>query len=72
MTIRAWTAVVFDDFRTLPRRILEHTFEVVESGVRDFPAVKEELFLRSDEVARGELTQHLVVDVAHPANDRAL
>jgi hypothetical protein len=56
MTIRAWTAVVFDDFRTLPRGILEHTFEVVESDIRDFPAVKEELFLRSDEVARGELT----------------
>lgn len=31
------TAVVFDDFRTLSRRILEHTFEVVESDIRDFP-----------------------------------
>lgn len=26
------------------------------SDIRDFPAVKEELLLRSDEVTRGELT----------------
>jgi len=56
-------AVVLEDFRTLARGILEHTFEIAQSGIRDFPAVKEEFFLRSDEVARGELTQRLVVDV---------
>jgi hypothetical protein len=64
MTIRAWTAVVLDDFRALTRGILEHALEVVESGFRDFSTMKEKLLLWFNEVTRGELTQKLVVDVA--------
>ena len=64
MTIRARTAVALDDLRALTRGVLEHALEVVESGFRDFSAVKEKLLLWSNEVTRGELTQKLVVDVA--------
>jgi hypothetical protein len=74
MTIRAWAAVVLDDFRALTRGILEYALEIVESGFRDFSTMKEKLLLWSDEVTRGELTQKLVVDVAlhGPAGTPAL
>jgi hypothetical protein len=55
VTIGARPAIALDDFGALSRRLLQYEFELAESCFRYLSAVKEELFMRSNEVAGGEL-----------------